>query len=284
MSIFSHLSPCVCTQSPKYLEMAQGHISLSPSRCLPPPQPPSRRPVLPILSTPLHARRSPTPRARRLPLRPLAEAALVLPHTRCVARICARDAFTSPRAAVSSASPAMPPTCLGRSPPDQPCQAPRRPLSVVLSTVWSAVSKPSRPLAHAPASDAPTARTPCPRLTVPSAQPRSRGAIGRGGALASPNPTSHGAPSFPLPRSQGPKFGNAPFPPTIVLDLAIACMISVADFESARSTTLIWKVPCQTIPTQIPQIVHPSSLKRSQLPDCYNHPTATEILRSHSSR
>jgi hypothetical protein len=29
MSIFSHLGPCVCTQSPKYLEMAQGHISLS---------------------------------------------------------------------------------------------------------------------------------------------------------------------------------------------------------------------------------------------------------------
>jgi hypothetical protein len=29
MSIFSHLVPCVCTQSPKYLEMAQGHISLS---------------------------------------------------------------------------------------------------------------------------------------------------------------------------------------------------------------------------------------------------------------
>jgi hypothetical protein len=29
MSIFSHLSTCVCTQSPKYLEMAQGHISLS---------------------------------------------------------------------------------------------------------------------------------------------------------------------------------------------------------------------------------------------------------------
>jgi hypothetical protein len=29
MDIFSHLSTCVCTQSPKYLEMAQGHISLS---------------------------------------------------------------------------------------------------------------------------------------------------------------------------------------------------------------------------------------------------------------
>jgi hypothetical protein len=29
MSIFSHLGPCDCTQSPKYLEMAQGHISLS---------------------------------------------------------------------------------------------------------------------------------------------------------------------------------------------------------------------------------------------------------------
>jgi hypothetical protein len=29
MGIFSHLSTCVCTQSPKYLEMAQGHISLS---------------------------------------------------------------------------------------------------------------------------------------------------------------------------------------------------------------------------------------------------------------
>jgi hypothetical protein len=30
MGIDSHLSTCVCTQSPKYLEMAQGHISLSP--------------------------------------------------------------------------------------------------------------------------------------------------------------------------------------------------------------------------------------------------------------
>jgi hypothetical protein len=30
MGINSHLSTCVCTQSPKYLEMAQGHISLSP--------------------------------------------------------------------------------------------------------------------------------------------------------------------------------------------------------------------------------------------------------------
>jgi hypothetical protein len=29
MGIFSHLSTCVCTQSPKYLEMAQRHISLS---------------------------------------------------------------------------------------------------------------------------------------------------------------------------------------------------------------------------------------------------------------
>ena len=29
MGTFSHLSTCVCTQSPKYLEMAQGHISLS---------------------------------------------------------------------------------------------------------------------------------------------------------------------------------------------------------------------------------------------------------------
>jgi hypothetical protein len=32
MGIFSHLSTCVCTQSPKYLEMAQGHISLSQGR------------------------------------------------------------------------------------------------------------------------------------------------------------------------------------------------------------------------------------------------------------
>jgi hypothetical protein len=31
MGIFSHLSTCVCTQSPKYLEMAQRHISLSPT-------------------------------------------------------------------------------------------------------------------------------------------------------------------------------------------------------------------------------------------------------------
>jgi hypothetical protein len=30
MGIDSHLSTCVGTQSPKYLEMAQGHISLSP--------------------------------------------------------------------------------------------------------------------------------------------------------------------------------------------------------------------------------------------------------------
>jgi hypothetical protein len=29
MGIDSHLSTCVCIQSPKYLEMAQGHISLS---------------------------------------------------------------------------------------------------------------------------------------------------------------------------------------------------------------------------------------------------------------
>jgi hypothetical protein len=29
MDINSHLSTCVGTQSPKYLEMAQGHISLS---------------------------------------------------------------------------------------------------------------------------------------------------------------------------------------------------------------------------------------------------------------
>jgi hypothetical protein len=32
MSINSHLSTCVGTQSPKYLEMAQGHISLSDPR------------------------------------------------------------------------------------------------------------------------------------------------------------------------------------------------------------------------------------------------------------
>jgi hypothetical protein len=30
MGIDSHLSTCVGTQSPKYLEMAQGHISLYP--------------------------------------------------------------------------------------------------------------------------------------------------------------------------------------------------------------------------------------------------------------
>jgi hypothetical protein len=37
MGIGSHLSTCVDTQSPKYLEMAQGHISLSSSvlRCAP---------------------------------------------------------------------------------------------------------------------------------------------------------------------------------------------------------------------------------------------------------
>jgi hypothetical protein len=34
MSINSHLSTCVGTQSPKYLEMAQGHISLSASLLL----------------------------------------------------------------------------------------------------------------------------------------------------------------------------------------------------------------------------------------------------------
>jgi hypothetical protein len=33
MSINSHLSTCVGTQSPKYLEMAQGHISLSDIEC-----------------------------------------------------------------------------------------------------------------------------------------------------------------------------------------------------------------------------------------------------------
>jgi hypothetical protein len=32
MGIDSHLSTCVGTQSPKYLEMAQGHISLSGGR------------------------------------------------------------------------------------------------------------------------------------------------------------------------------------------------------------------------------------------------------------
>jgi beta-lactamase class D len=32
MSINSHLSTCVGTQSPKYLEMAQGHISLSTAK------------------------------------------------------------------------------------------------------------------------------------------------------------------------------------------------------------------------------------------------------------
>ncbi|AQK74701.1 hypothetical protein ZEAMMB73_Zm00001d017981 [Zea mays] len=84
------------------------------------------------------------------------------------------------------------------------------------------------------------------------------------------------------PTTRTPRFGNAPFG-TIALDLAIVCMIFVADLESARSTTLIWKVPCQTIPAQIPQIVHPPSLKRSQLPSCSNLPTTTEILRSHSS-
>jgi hypothetical protein len=31
MGIFSHLGTCVCTKSPKYLEMAQRHISLSPT-------------------------------------------------------------------------------------------------------------------------------------------------------------------------------------------------------------------------------------------------------------
>jgi hypothetical protein len=34
MGIDSHLSTCVCTQSPKYLEMAQGHISLSRTHLL----------------------------------------------------------------------------------------------------------------------------------------------------------------------------------------------------------------------------------------------------------
>jgi hypothetical protein len=35
MGTDSQLSTCVGTQSPKYLEMAQGHISLSPSPCRP---------------------------------------------------------------------------------------------------------------------------------------------------------------------------------------------------------------------------------------------------------
>src|SRR5689334_24654245 len=34
MSINSHISTCVGTQSPKYLEMAQGHISLSEAPCI----------------------------------------------------------------------------------------------------------------------------------------------------------------------------------------------------------------------------------------------------------
>jgi hypothetical protein len=34
MGIDSHLSTCVDTQSPKYLEMAQGHISLSSVSCV----------------------------------------------------------------------------------------------------------------------------------------------------------------------------------------------------------------------------------------------------------
>jgi hypothetical protein len=34
MGIDSHLSTCVGTQSPKYLEMAQGHISLSSTTTL----------------------------------------------------------------------------------------------------------------------------------------------------------------------------------------------------------------------------------------------------------
>jgi hypothetical protein len=38
MSINSHLSTCVGTQSPKYLEMAQGHISLSEPWRAPPEQ------------------------------------------------------------------------------------------------------------------------------------------------------------------------------------------------------------------------------------------------------
>jgi hypothetical protein len=43
MGIDSHLSPCVDTQSPKYLEMAQGHISLSATRSVKEDQKPSKK-------------------------------------------------------------------------------------------------------------------------------------------------------------------------------------------------------------------------------------------------
>jgi hypothetical protein len=43
MGIDSHLSTCVDTQSPKYLEMAQRHISLSPAESvLTPVHPPAQ--------------------------------------------------------------------------------------------------------------------------------------------------------------------------------------------------------------------------------------------------
>jgi hypothetical protein len=64
MGIDSHLSTCVGTQSPKYLEMAQGHISLSP-----PPPPGPDQPRRQITPTVAYLARGPTTSVKhRIPL------------------------------------------------------------------------------------------------------------------------------------------------------------------------------------------------------------------------
>jgi hypothetical protein len=52
MGMDSHLSTCVGTQSPKHLEMAQGHISLSAVRAC--TNPALRRPALLIVPSQAH--------------------------------------------------------------------------------------------------------------------------------------------------------------------------------------------------------------------------------------
>jgi hypothetical protein len=50
MGIDSHLSTCVDTQSPKYLEMAQGHISLSPPEPFDPLADPETKKAIEIIN------------------------------------------------------------------------------------------------------------------------------------------------------------------------------------------------------------------------------------------
>jgi hypothetical protein len=79
MSINSHLSTCVGTQSPKYLEMAQGHISLSVAPPLAEPLPASRP-----LGEPLLVRAPPVrcPPSRALAARPLLHPRVPWPRPR----------------------------------------------------------------------------------------------------------------------------------------------------------------------------------------------------------